>query len=194
MADGWAKTIILNNSGYEPFIDFLKGSAILFVVLNHCLPELNKIGFCFWGGQAVPLFLIIQSWHIFKRGSEIDIRKYITKLSAKVIVPFFLIESLLFVLECIAGYESENLFGQIKAFVRSGGAGPGAYYIWVYLQMAVLLPLCKWMTKHISGKMFCLLLLSASCIAEILCSLFECPYYLYRLLAVRYLFLVWFVL
>lgn len=47
----------LKTEGYDPYIDYLKGVSIFFVVLAHCLPMQNCLLFSFWGAQAVPLFL-----------------------------------------------------------------------------------------------------------------------------------------
>ncbi len=49
------------------FIDFLKGLCIIAVVFTHNLPDSIMKGTVFiaWGGMAVPLFLLIQSYHIF---------------------------------------------------------------------------------------------------------------------------------
>lgn len=41
---------------------------VFFVLLNHSIPlsVLNKIYFCFWGAQAVPIFLLIQVFHAYR--------------------------------------------------------------------------------------------------------------------------------
>lgn len=186
-------SIILNKTGYEPFIDFLKGVAILFVLLNHCLSNLTGIGFPFWGGQAVPLFLIIQSWHVFKKEGTIRIGiNYFAKIFHRIILPFAVVEVIMLSSEVILGLKWGCLYEKVKVFIRSGGQGPGAYYFWMYLQFALLLPLFKKISKYITGWKFGVLLMGISIIVEILCNLFDCPFYLYRLAAFRYLFLIWF--
>lgn len=35
--------------GYEPFLDFLKGCCILFVIGSHCLPAQQYILYPIWG-------------------------------------------------------------------------------------------------------------------------------------------------
>ena len=46
--------MLLNNKGYDPFIDFMKGLCIIWVVLTHSIPyEWQQIiGFPFWGGAS----------------------------------------------------------------------------------------------------------------------------------------------
>ena len=43
-----------------PYLDFIKGFAILAVIFLHCLPN-EQIGAIVHIGQAVPLFLLISS-------------------------------------------------------------------------------------------------------------------------------------
>lgn len=61
------RIIRLNRTGYDPFIDYLKWVAILFVVLPHALPMHKEIASCLWIDQAVPLFLMIQVFHAYKQ-------------------------------------------------------------------------------------------------------------------------------
>ena len=62
--------VVLKTDGYDPFIDFLKGMCIVFVILDHSFP--SKIDyytlFAVWGKSAVPLFLLIQVFHAYKKG------------------------------------------------------------------------------------------------------------------------------
>lgn len=48
------------------FIDFVKGCAILMVILLHSIPGsvLEKTFSLFWLEQAVPLFILVQAYHI----------------------------------------------------------------------------------------------------------------------------------
>ena len=61
--------IELINEGYDPFIDFLKGICIFLVILKHALPASWEFALYFplWGDAAVPIFLLIQAFHFFKR-------------------------------------------------------------------------------------------------------------------------------
>ena len=80
----------------------------------------------------------------------------------------------------------------LKSGVKYGGTGPGCYYPWVYLQMAILIPLMRPILVKL-GKWNSLLfiaILSLGC--EIICSIIKMPEFVYRLLAIRYIFLLWF--
>lgn len=71
-----------------------------------------------------------------------------------------------------------------------GGKGPGAYYFWVYLQIVFLLSfLWKYITC-LSKKQLLFVLIAVSVGCEIMFSIINLPEYVYRLLATRYLFLV----
>lgn len=56
--------------GYEPFIDYLKGICIFFVLINHSITsELIHKFFLFsiWIYLAVPVFLIIKAWRYTRK-------------------------------------------------------------------------------------------------------------------------------
>lgn len=63
------RIIVLQKDGYEPFIDFLKGVCIILVIITHTIPyEIEHYSlFEIWGRTAVPIFLIIQCYHVFKK-------------------------------------------------------------------------------------------------------------------------------
>ena len=65
----WKKTITFNLSGYDPFIDFLKAYSIIFVVISHILPlgYYKYIFFDVWGNMQVPMFVLIQVFHAYKK-------------------------------------------------------------------------------------------------------------------------------
>ena len=84
------RTLVLNNKGYDLFIDFMKGLCIIWVVLTHSIPYewQQMIGFPFWGAQAVPMFLLIQSYHYFKHDELPSINW--SKLFKRIILPFII--------------------------------------------------------------------------------------------------------
>ena len=185
----------LNNAGYDPFIDFLKGLCIVWVVLTHSIPYewQQLIGFPFWGAQAVPLFLLIQSYHYFKKDALPSINW--KKLIKRIIIPFVIaqgiIVSYLFVDSYLYGDEPLSKF--LPRLIKCGGYGPGSFYVWVYLQFVILLPCVGWLQKRISLPSWgwCLVFVVVSELLEILCSFTEISPYLYRLCAFRYVFLIY---
>ena len=55
--------------GHDLSLDFVKGICILLVVINHCIDSSisHNIMFWLWGYPAVPLFLLIQVYHSYKK-------------------------------------------------------------------------------------------------------------------------------
>lgn len=61
-------TFELSKDGYEPFLDYLKGICIIMVVINHGFASAEeKLLFPIWINQAVPIFLLIQVFHSYKK-------------------------------------------------------------------------------------------------------------------------------
>ena len=75
--------------------------------------------------------------------------------------------------------------------LKSGGYGPGAYYPWIYLQVAFLLPFFAKLLNRIPKTMSLIAFLILCESLEILLSVIDCPEWIYRLLAVRYLFIIY---
>ena len=135
--------ITLNKSGYEPFLDFLKGLCIIWVILTHCMSIALQDAtlFSLWGAMAVPLFLIVQVFHAYKRGIENCKynNKIWDKIYSRVLKLFILAQVPLFV-----GWvytKRNDVFTAVTEYISGGGVGPGNYYVWVYMQFALLLPL-----------------------------------------------------
>lgn len=185
---------LLNKSGYDPFIDFLKGMCILFVLLQHCLPEtiLDKFLFCFWGNQAVPLFLILQAFHAFKHGINKVSYSY-RKIYQRIIKPFMVVLIILFAyLVVYPSLQGADFFNKTQTFlIYGGGPAPGSYFVWVYLQMAVVIVLCSKIMAHLNKLEISIFFILISIILELLCSGVEFSPEIYRLLSVRYFYLIW---
>lgn len=182
----------INKEGYEPFIDFLKGLSIIFVVLTHCIPFQEKILFSFWGGQAVPFFLLIQVFHYFKKGNYNKVSW--KKVLKRIILPFVTMLAISFVCRMVLADDNNQRINIIKTTIINGGIGPGSYYIWIYLQFALLLPLFgKLITileKRISILQIFIIFALLSESLEIFCSIIDIPEKVYRLSFFRYLFLI----
>lgn len=72
-----------------------------------------------------------------------------------------------------------------------GGYGPGSYYPLLYIQVALLLLLFKPLFQRFDKQTLLWVFLAISESLEILCSYLNVPESLYRLLAVRYIFLLY---
>jgi peptidoglycan/LPS O-acetylase OafA/YrhL len=128
-------------------LDFIKGIAIISVILNHAgIGE--KYFYNYWNGQAVPLFItvscILGCLSLFKNDS---LKNYFAKEKVKttfsrIFKPFILAQILL-----VAIYIVLNKFS-ITEFLAHGGIGNGSYYPWLYLQLWVLMPFMFYIMKR----------------------------------------------
>lgn len=83
------RIIVLNKVGYDPFIDFIKAYSIICVLIAHTFPFLHETGYPLYYGMAVPLFILIQAFHVFKKESySFNIKKVIHR----VLLPFLIIQ------------------------------------------------------------------------------------------------------
>lgn len=74
--------------------------------------------------------------------------------------------------------------------MNGGGYGPGSYFPIVYVQIAMLLPCFRWVFNRLTIiQLTCLFLFLVEGL-EVICSLVQLPDWLYRLLAIRYLLLI----
>ena len=77
-------------------------------------------------------------------------------------------------------------------FLVGGGYGPGSYFPWVYLQIAIILPLIhRFINKGSKFLNFILAIIICEGF-EILQSIIDLPEDTHRLLAIRYFFLIYF--
>lgn len=72
-----------------------------------------------------------------------------------------------------------------------GGYGPGAYYPWIYLQFAIIIPFLRGIMSNNSKLINALILIAICEILEVSYSLLGFPDSVYRLLCFRYLFLIY---
>lgn len=178
----------LDKTGYDKYLDYLKGVAIIMVLFNHgALNLANEALYPLWIFEAVPLFLLIQVFHVYKK----DTARYpsLTKLWDRILKPFFYTQIVFIAYGIFAFFKRDaSIHDYLVNMVLSGGGGPGAYYIWIYLQFAFLLPLCfKWVRSKYALAIF----IVTSIGIEIFCSFIHMPDPVYRLLCLRYLFLIY---
>lgn len=146
------------------WIDGAKGVAILSVILLHSLPCLREIGWIWHIGQAVPVFLFITAYLISMRFESLQTyfqRERFAKMLKKVFVPFVFV--FLIQLVCLALIDR---LPSLKTIVKTGGIGPGSYYIWLYLQAWVIIPFMAWLVRKTPIWLSCIMLLMISILAE----------------------------
>ena len=179
------KTIAFSKSGYDPFIDFLKAYSIICVIIAHILPsEFYKyILFQVWGDMQVPMFVLIQVFHAYKKCDKPKLNW--NSLLKRICLPFFALQAV------IVGFKAFTGGGILWInFISSGGYGPGSYYIWIYIQLAFLLVILWQWLKQLSLNQALIAFLILSICFEVLFSIINLPDKIYRLLCVRYLFLI----
>ena len=179
---------MINKSGYEPFMDFLKGLCILSVIWEHGMPFLRETLFYFWCKMAVPLFLVIQCFHVFKKDS-ISYPSF-SKLYKRILQPFLLVSFLILIIKYVLGdfSLSDDSFW-LKA-LKSGGWGPGCYFPWIYIQFAILAPVIYRLLQGKSNKFQFLSILLGSIVIELAFTYMGGEEWLWRILVIRYLFLM----
>lgn len=180
--------ISFNKSGYDPFIDFLKAYAIIMVVFTHCIPTSvhNHLLGCLWIDVQVPLFLLIQVFHAYKkeRAPEVNMKK----MATRIVLPFAFIQIVIFVI--LALFSKEDIYKLLNTCVLGGGYGPGSYYFWVYIQYAFLLRWAYPFLERHNVKTLAIVFIIISILIDMICSIIHMPEQLYRLLALRYVFLI----
>ena len=179
--------IAFNKTGYDPFIDFVKFYAIICVLIGHTIPSQDYWGYGLWAGMQVPLFVLVQVFHCFKKESpSFNLRKVITR----VLFPFILIQTAILAL-IILKNEGQNALSSIKAIISLGGNGPGSYYPWVYMQIALILPFVKRLMDKYDKRTNAIAFLFLCETIEIISSIINLPDSVHRILATRYLFLIY---
>lgn len=181
-----SKVIQFNQRGHDDFIDFIKAYAIICVIFGHTFPCLDQVGYGLWAGMQVPLFILVQTFHSFKK--EFCSFSF-KKVFLRVLLPFLFIEFLTFLLASFFTSNSGNVL--IEKFIKNGGFGPGSYYPWLYIQVSLFLPLFAKVLQTINKYQSFLLFIFVCEGLEIFFSLFDFPDSIYRLLFIRYLFLIY---
>ena len=183
--------IVFKPEGYDPFIDYLKGVCILWVVMTHAInPAVHDSSlFCLWGDMAVPLFLLIQCIHAYKRTGGPTPLSW-DKIWHRILKPFLYVQLLIIIigvtLSFILGHSCKDFLFDVA---RLGGYGRGSYYPKMYLEFAVLIvvmfPVFRRNTWMGGG-----ILLSVSIIVEFLFSYYNL-YVVWQWICFRYLMLIW---
>lgn len=126
--DDELEVIYFNKYGYDPFIDFLKAYAIIMVVFTHCIPTSvhDYLLGCLWIDVQVPLFLLIQVFHAYKkeRTPEVNIKK----MATRIVLPFAFIQIVIFVV--LALFSKEDIYKLLNTCVLGGGTGLAPITFW----------------------------------------------------------------
>ena len=181
--------ISFKKEGYDPLIDYIKGLCILFVIWTHCMNrgELSSILFPYWGDTAVPIFIIIQVFHYYKKGVGVRLPS-LPKLWKRILRPYIVMVALMFIAQFFMYYDITD--GTFSPSLYWEKRGPGSYYIFIYLEMAFVIPLFAPLFRRLSTKWLLVIFIFLSQLVETICSLTHCPDNIYRIIFPRYLFLI----
>ena len=174
------------------WIDGAKGVAILSVILLHSLPCLREIGWMFHIGQAVPIFIFITAYLVSRHFESIqNYFKWdrVFRMLKKIFVPFLIV--LFIQLVCLA---LSDQLPSLKTIIKSGGIGPGSYYVWLYMQTWAIIPFIVLMVRRVPMSVSMSIMLLIAIGAEyifVFLQKIEHIDALYRLLPIRYLIVIY---
>ena len=176
-------------------MDFLKGYLILCILFTHSCQAWDSLRdyslYCLWGCAPTGCFMLVSSMHFYRKGIE-DVRISLWKHIIKVILPFLILQ-ILVITACLLFKPDYHLSStKLISLVKSGGYGVGSYFPWVYIQYLILMMILTPIIRRINNRMVMLsffLLISIS--IEILCSVFDINDGLYRILVLRFPFLIY---
>lgn len=183
-----------------PQIDVLKALAILAVILIHSAPEavLYRTGAAFHYWQAVALFIILgglNSAGSMMRHRHATLRQcYIAssmlpKILRRLLAPYLVVVAIEVLIKLAEG-RMPSPGGAAKQWLITGGVGPGAYFIPVFIQHLLVVPLLfvpmiRWPAHR--GTVLAFVFVVAL-VLEYACAAAGVPEPYFRMLYVRYLF------
>jgi hypothetical protein len=122
-----------------PQFIFIKGIGILSIIFARAGVGLKYLS-PYWIGIAVPLFVCVScALNCMDLSKNSSIKNYfnfdkIKTVFVRMVFPFILAQILMALALVAIGNFS------IKDFIAGGGIGYGSYYLWVYLQLWVIMP------------------------------------------------------
>lgn len=188
--------LALPKRSYYYEIDFLKAIAIIFILIAHAIASYLWL-YPFHVIQAIPIFMIVAGFTASLQTSKLkNISSYYSlaffrKTFNRIILPFLLITILSCVIKVLA--YSETIKQCFIGVLKKGGVGPGSYFPVMFIQHLLFFPLLYRfsLVSKIDeyAKIFIVLFISICC--EYGCIYFKIPLWLYRMLFVRYIFVVY---
>ncbi len=192
---------MINNqdSAREKNIDAIKGVCIIFVIVTHFQwsgVETLQYLFPFWIGLAVPIFMVLSGYNNSKSFKRLGIMcieesyslERITKKVVYYSVPFSIVFAIEEILFATLGTANHDFFQIVAAFMR-GGYGPGSYYYPMLLQLIFVFPVIYSIIQS-KGKVGLWICFGINIIYELLVNVYGMSEQCYRLLILRYFFLI----
>ena len=96
--------IKLKRDGYDEYLDYLKGMSIIMVLINHGAQNIVDMAlFPIWIYEAVPMFLLIQVFHAYKKRTVQN--PSIKKIWERILRPFVYTQ-IVFIVYCFSRYDN----------------------------------------------------------------------------------------
>jgi surface polysaccharide O-acyltransferase-like enzyme len=185
----------MDNSEQLKWVDFVKGFAVLSVILIHTSTRefLNNTFAYVHIWQAVPLFVFISFFLFFRKLDKRSPNEWyrwtnVKKVIWRVVIPFIFLEAF-FVLNIV---HNEN-WSEIKSFILNGGFGRGSYYPYVYCQLWIMAPFLYRILLKMNllrgGGVILIIAIALNFVLNSVIKLEQFPVRVESVLAVRYVFM-----
>jgi len=192
------KNTVSKNQERLNFLDIYKGIAILFVIITHYQwKDAERLTYLFpyWIKMAVPLFLVItgyvSAYSSEKKGISLS-KSYkpidmIVKL-LRYLIPFIPVYIIILLVRIFLKDEHFSFTDILLDFI-CGGDGRGSYYVPIMIQITLLIPLIRFLVKRNQylGLIICFIV---NIIYEIFKTIIHMDPDIYRIISLRYLFIV----
>ncbi|MBQ7715298.1 MAG: acyltransferase [Clostridia bacterium] len=180
-------------------LDIYKGICILLIVLTHSKwtdSERLKLLFPFWVDIAVPIFMIISGYlySLSFQKHEIDTigKAYRLKTVLNKVIRYTLPFLVIFIIEkIIIVLNNGNIGGPVSLLYNflQGANGPGGYYYPILLQFVFVFPIIYFIIKKYDFKGL-ILCAALNFLFEILKNAYMVKEVSYRLIVLRYVFVI----
>jgi peptidoglycan/LPS O-acetylase OafA/YrhL len=129
-------------------------------------------------------------FHAYKKGLQGQKPLLSKGVIKRVILPYGLVCLIAFMLKLF--HHPTDLLPILKQTISAGGCtGPGSYYIWIYVEFALLLNALRPLFRRLSGVQLLCAFIAVSELLELICSWTQISQPLYRLMPFRYVFLIY---
>lgn len=132
-----------HNNVYYPWIDTIKGIAVLMITIHHLGLAKHEYYQWFHTGQGVSLFLFCSAFVLSKKSRLLSLNRF-SMLFRRIIGPMLCVTLFLFLLSCI--FMKPHIV--ILNGLHYGGFGPGSYYPWMYLGFYLFIAIYQWIDKR----------------------------------------------
>lgn len=192
------KETVSKNQERLNFLDIYKGIAVILVIITHYQwKDAERLTYLFpyWIKMAVPLFLVItgyvSAYIAEEKGTSLsDSYKpadIIVKL-LRYLLPFIPVYVVILLVRIFIKDESFTFLDILTDFLK-GGDGRGSYYVPIMIQITLLIPLIRSFVKRnpYLGLISCFII---NILYEIFKTLIQMDSDIYRVISIRYVFIV----